>query len=209
MNHLPDAATLDALVIGADEPEDQAAWQALIMLPGGTEMWCAAVARRRRMDQLAAATQGRPWLAHATLLLSRTARKLRAMPDIGLSLVFPDRAKGELVEALLGAEDQHEAAEIVPPVWGQIVTIRVKVGERLTLKPSSDETPVDVRYLCNGQTGSLPTKTWKLERGEAPVLLLALAGASPDLAHDEAVAHATGLAVVLVLEFEANGETSP
>jgi hypothetical protein len=208
MNHLPDAGTLDALVIGADEPDDREAWEALVTLPGGAEAWLAAVARRRRMDQLAAATRGRPWLARAILLLSRSARKLRSIPGIGLSVEHLDREMGALAEALLGSGEQLDNAQPVRPIWGQIVTIRVNVGERIKLSSTSEEAPIDVRYLCNGQSGALPTRIWELEPGEAPVLLLALAGTSPDRPQDEAMAHATGLAGVLLLELEANGETT-
>jgi hypothetical protein len=200
VSQLPDAATLDALVIGTDESDDRAAWEALVRLPGGAEAWHAAVTRRRRIDLLASAMLGRSWLASCVHRLSVLSRRVRAKPPIRLLLGFPDVQLDALAGATLGPVDEEFADQDVQPRWGETVPVRVRLGDRITLNAVADDAFVDVRYLSDGRDGSLPGRTWRLEQGEAPVLLVALVGADARSSLTAALTQATAAAGVLLLE---------
>ena len=200
MSTLPDRGTLDALILGASEPEDDAAWEALVRHPGGERAWNDALARRRRMDLVASAIRGRPWLARAVQRLRTLGRTRKHTPGTELSFLFLDAELDDLASATLGpAEDQWDATPLQPE-WGRVVSIRVRVGAAVSLQLSAGSEVVDVRYVCNGSEGNLPSRTWRLEPGESPVLLVALAGTSPELALDEAMTRSTGMWGMLLLE---------
>ncbi len=196
----PDVETLDALVLGTDAPEDHAAWEALVRNPGGADMFREAVARRRRRDLVASALLGRPWLARAIAKLSAMSRQTKAAPTSTFSLLFPDAELDALVTATLGPAEEGPGAEILAPHWGQVVPVRMRVGDRITLEPSPGADPVDVRYVCQGAEGTLPTRTWKLEAGEAPVLLVALVGSAPEETLAQAMVHAKAMAGIVLLD---------
>lgn len=207
MSRLPDAGTLDALVIAADDEADRQAWEGLVVQPGGAEAWRAAVARRRRLDTIAGAVRGRAWLARAIRQVAELSRHTHAAPGPRLSLEFPDAQLHALAGAVLGPADDSTSAEVVRPAWGQVVAVPLRVGEHVVLRVSEGAVAVDVRYLCKGHDGPLPTRTWKLEPDEAPVLLLALLGAQVGSPLREALEQAAGIAGVLLVEAAANGET--
>lgn len=200
MSRLPDAGTLDALVLNTGDSEDEGAWEALVREPGGARAWRDAVARRRRTDLVASAIQGRPWLARAVRQLSMFARQIGHAPKMDISIAFPDSELDALAAATLGPAEENDVAEIVQPRWGQTVPATIRVGNRITLRPPSEMDVIDVRYVCNGQEGSLPSRTWRLERGEAPVLLIALVATNSEETIAEAMKHARGIAAVLLLE---------
>ena len=150
MSGLPDAATLDVLVIGADDPEDRAAWEALVRFPGGAEAWGAAVARRRRMNLLAGAVRGRSWLASAMHFVSVLSRRRRTRPTVDLYLAFPDAPVGALAEATLGPVDDGFADERIQPRWGQVVAAPMQLGDLVGLHVVADQAVVDVRYFEPG-----------------------------------------------------------
>lgn len=211
MSHLPDAGTLDALVLGTSDAADQHAWKSLVMQPGGADAWRAAVARRRRLDAIAGAVRGRAWLARAMRQVTALSRRARMALDVELSLDFPDAQFQPLVDPMLGPADEREPAEVLRPAWGRIVPVHLPRGERITLRAAEGQAAIDVRYLCRDQDGSLPEQTWMLETGEAPVLLLALVGTQAGSTLREALEQATAIAGVLLLEAEeaeASGETS-
>ncbi|WP_437878397.1 hypothetical protein [Sorangium sp. So ce513] len=207
MSDLPDAGTLDALVLGTSDAADQHAWESLVMQPGGAEAWQAALARRRRLDAIADAVRGRAWLARAMRQVTVLSRRARMALDVELSLDFPDAQLQTLVDPMLGPADEREPAEVVRPAWGRIVPVHLPRGESVTLRAAEGQAAIDVRYLCRDQEGSLPERTWMLEADEAPVLLLALVGAQTGTPLREAIEQATAMAGVLVLEAPANGET--
>lgn len=208
MNRLPDAATLDMLVIGADDPEDRAAWEALVRLPGGAEAWGAAVARRRRLDLVTRAVRGRSWLASAMHSMSVLSRRLRTKPTAELRFAFPDAQIDALAGAALGPDDGGFADEEIQPRWGQTVPVHLQFGDRIGLHVVTNQAIVDVRYLSQGRDGPLPSRTWRLEPGEAPVLLVALIGADAGSPLSDALAQATAIAGVLVLEAAPVADTS-
>lgn len=208
MRGVPDAGTLDALVAGSLDEEDRPAWEALVMRPGGAEAWRAAVARRRRLDALASAVRGRAWLARVLGEVAALSRRLRVQPAVELQLAFRDDRLDALMGATLGPVDDGFASEEITPRWGRIVTVRVRLGERIALRVVGEDALVDVRYLSQGREGSLPSRTWRLEPGEAPVLLVALLGSDAGRPLSEALADATAAAGVLLMEATPDGETS-
>jgi hypothetical protein len=62
--------------------------------------------------------------------------------------------------------------------------------------------------LSQGCDGPLPSRTWRIEPGEAPVLLVALIGADAGSPLSDARAQATAAAGMLVLEASPFGATS-
>ena len=86
------------------------------------------------------------------------------------------------------------------------MTVRLRIGEHVQISIGGPN-PVSVRYACNGTEDVLPTGRWKLEPGDAPVLLVALVGLDPAGLAQADVGRATGIAGVLLLE-EPSGETS-
>src|SRR5262245_46397081 len=79
--------------------DDVGIWEELIALPGGGEAWASAVERRRRIDDLAGRSSGRPFVAQAMLTFRRIARKLgtvrlaateaEILPAFGATLATP------------------------------------------------------------------------------------------------------------------------
>jgi hypothetical protein len=205
MSRLPDAGTLDALVLGTDATENAAAWEALLRHPEAVEAWQRAAARRRRMDLVATAIRARPWLAQVVQQMSSLSRRLRTTPGFTIAIRFPDAELDELAMATLGPVDAQDEREAARPSWGTIVPVRLQVGKRITLQPSSATGLIDVRYLCNRQEGSLPTRTWQLEPAEAPVLLIAAVGASHEAPLSKVLEGAEALAGVLVVEDVGEG----
>ena len=208
MRGLPDAGTLGALVAGTHDDEDRPAWEALVTQPGGAEAWGGAVARRHRLDTLASAVRGRAWLARALGEVSALSRRFRSKPAFALQLAFPDAHLDALAGAALGPSDGAFVDDKIELRWGQIVTVRLRVGDRIALPVVTDQTPVEVRYLSQGRDGSLPGRAWHLEPGEAPVLLVALIGAEAESTLSEALTQATAAAGVLLLEAASMGATS-
>lgn len=207
MRQLPDVATLDAMVLGTAGANAAEAWEALVLEPGGAEAWDEAVARRRRIDALAYAARSGEWLSRVLRGVLRAARRAHSVPAIELFLDFSGDPLDELVGATLGLAEEDPRVAAPSLAWGQIVPVQVRIGELVALRASSDA-QLDVRYLSAGQEGPLPTRTWKLESGEAPVLLVALVGGDSQAPVAQALATATAVAGLLILEAAANGETS-
>lgn len=207
MRQLPDVATLDAMVLGTAGANAAEAWEALVLEPGGAEAWDEAVARRRRIDALAYAARSGEWLSRVLRGIRRAARRKHSVPTIEIFIDFPGAPLDELIGATLGPVEEDPRAAAPSLAWGQIIPIQVRLGDCVALRTSSDA-QLDVRYLSAGQEGTLPTHTWKLEPGEAPVLLVALVGGDSQAPVAQALATATAVAGVLLLEAAANGETS-
>lgn len=134
------------------------------------------------------------------------ARRVRAAVPIELSLWFPDAQLDALAGAVLGPTDEPPTAYVLRPAWGQVVPVRLPIGERVTLHAADEQGAVDVRYLHDDEGGPLPSRTWRLEPEEAPVLLLALLGTQAGTTLGEALEQATAIAGVLLLEAASTGE---
>lgn len=203
-----DAGTLDAIVIGTAEDDDLPAWESLVVQAGGSEAWSAATARRRRLDAMASAVLGRPWLARVLREVAIISRRLRSRPAVEPRFAFPDAQLQALTAAALGPDEGGAGGEEIQPAWGVIVPVRLRIGDRVAFEAPADSPAVEVRYLCQGRDGPLPRGGWRLESGEAPVLLLALFGADSVSTLSEALLQATAIAGVVLLEPTSIEETS-
>lgn len=192
-----DSGTLDALLAGAlDCADEERAWQDIIQSPEGGAAWDAALRRQRETALLAGAIRGRPWLASILGRLGRLRRRPGHPPGWQLELW----ERGALIRATLGAEHTGQAAPI-RLAWGEVQTRPVPLGATVELVAAPGE-PVVVIGLCCQAEQILVHRMWRLEPGEAPVLLVALAGSAAGLSLAEALAAGHPLAGVLLLEEE-------
>jgi hypothetical protein len=175
----PDPMVLDAMLSGRESADDSGAWESLVGSPGGTRAWREAVARRRRIDRVAASLRARPWLAGPWLSARRFLRALPSSADIALgiriesaielqSLALPTT---RTVEIVMGGE-QTVAASV-----GQILEFVIRDGGSLHYQSSTGEKAFDGR--------------WRLETGDAPFLVFA---------------KRDGAMIAAVMVFEKNGE---
>lgn len=185
----PDAATLDAMILGGVE-DDLEAWEWLVSTPDADEAWATATRRRRRLDRVATAIQGRPWLARLTssILAYRPAAEA---PELESVFVV-----GALEAAL---RDTGAVAESIAVQWGSVTTRSVRVGQTLRLRTQTQDEHVRCFYRWHGGEGNL-SSGWTLEPGEAPVLLLACLNASDVSTVERAVATAGVVTGVLLVE---------
>jgi len=191
----PDAATLDAMVLGGVE-DDLEAWEWLVFAPDADEVWASASRQRRSIDRVAMAIQGRPWLARITS--SILARRLGTRTPL-LESVF----MGSALEFALRETDA--GAEPIIVEWGRVVVRPVRLGQTIGLR--AREPVVDVRFFYRWREGDGELSGgWTLESGEAPVLLLACLDARDVSTVERAMATAAAVAGVLLVEAQ-DGET--
>ena len=191
----PDAATLDAMVLGGVE-DDLEAWEWLVSAPDADEAWASASRQRRRIDRVASAIQGRPWLARITS--SILARRFGTGTPL-LESIF-------VVPALESALRETDAgAEPIIVEWGRVAVRPVRLGQTLGLRAREPVADVRFFYRWREGDGELPG-SWTLEPGEAPVLLLACLDARDASTVERAMATAASVAGVLLVEAQ-DGET--
>jgi len=191
----PDATTLDAMVLGGVE-DDPEAWEWLVSAPDADETWANASRQRRSIDRVAVAIQGRPWLARITSsVLAR--RRGTGMPL--LESVFV----GSALEFAL--RETNAGADPILVEWGRLTLRPVRLGRTIGLRASEPAADLRFFYLWHGGDGEL-SGGWTLEPGEAPVLLLACLDAGDASTVERAMATATAVAGVLLMEAQ-DGET--
>jgi len=191
----PDAATLDAMVLGGVD-DDLESWEWLVSAPDGDEAWASASRQRRSIDRVAMAIQGRPWLARITSFI--LARRLGPRAPL-LESVF-------VVPALEFALRETDAgAEPIIVEWGRVAVRPVRLGKTIGLRVS--EPAADVRFFYRWREGDGELSGgWTLEPGEAPVLLLACLDARDASTVEHAMATAAAVAGMLLVEAQ-DGET--
>ena len=188
----PPPLEIDALVLGSGEADET--WQQLVASPEGTAAWRAAVARRQRLDRWAVLLQGHHWLAAATLRARRALRAQRALTG---------GARFQIQPSPLAAMLTPRPARQVELPWGRQEVVEVAIGEELRL--TSDTEHVVVFYQYSTRSGVL-TSSWRMEAGDAPVLLVAVQGGSEQVRSiDEALS--SGLSMALLVLIEPTGES--
>jgi hypothetical protein len=183
------------MVLGGVE-DDPEAWEWLVSAPDADEAWASASRQRRRIDLVASAIQGRPWLARITS--SILARRLGTGTPL-LESVFV----GSALESALRETDA--GAEPIIVEWGRVAVRPVRLGKTIGLRASEPAADVCFFYRWHGGGGELPG-SWTLEPGEAPVLLLACLDARDASTVERAMATAAAVAGVLLVEAQ-DGET--
>jgi hypothetical protein len=155
---------VEEILVGGPAAEDHAAWKRLVAEPGGATAWETAVARQKWQASVASLVSGRPWLAQAMLLVRRAARRL-ARP-----LFAPGSAaiRDHMLDATLGPGQPSSDALTVSVDWGGSESMAVPLGATVAV---TTDGPSAVWWMTSQGRGPLPTKAWKLELGEAPVVL--------------------------------------
>ena len=192
---LPDAAMLDALLLGADDEEALEAWNDLLTLPDAADRWQEAVSRREQLDRFSMVLITHPWIA-------RTMARLREFQSSGTS-PSPGSCEAvlapELMAHFLGSPARPET-RLALPRRGEVEAVQLAHGDIIELRPAPDHVG-DFRVFYRSTTGEgpLPRRRWRMEAGEAPVLLLAVS-ASDAHSLETALQHSTVLGGVILLE---------
>lgn len=187
----PDAATLDAMILGGVE-DDLEPWEWLVSAPDADAVWASASRQRRSIDRVAIVIQGRPWLARITsFILARRAGT--EVPLLESVFVVPT------LETALRETDAE--AERVIVEWGRLDVRAVRLGQTVDLRVRAS--PANVRFFYRWREGDGELSSgWTLESGEAPVLLLACLDARDASTVEHAMASAASMAGVLLVEAE-------
>jgi len=191
-----DAATLDAMVSGLDEGGDVATWDALLTSSSAAELWSQALERRLHIERYSQALIAHPWIAHVQSALRTLARTLTPSSQTALEAVMEQ----ELLLADLG-QTAAEPTHLASTAWGRIEMALVPVGTIVGLRwVQEHEGTLHFFYKTSATEGELPEARWRLDAGEAPVLLLACKGDEEARTLEEALASAERVAGVLLLE---------
>lgn len=185
----PDAATLDAMLLGGVE-DDLEAWEWLVSASGADAVWANAARQRQSIDGVALAILGRPWLARITSFILRRRARTEA-PLLESVFVVPT------LETALRETDAE--AEPVIAEWGRLDVRAVRLGQTVDLGVRAS--PANVRFFYRWREGEGELSSgWTLESGEAPVLLLACLDARDASTVEHAMASAASVAGVLLVE---------
>ncbi|HEY0093061.1 MAG TPA: hypothetical protein VGB96_02000 [Archangium sp.] len=191
-----DAATLDAMVSGLDEEGDLEAWDSLLTSSDAAETWGQALERRLRIDRYCQALVAHPWIAQVQGTLRTLVRTLAPSSRAEVEAVVEQ----EFLLADLG-QPAATPTHLAGLAWGRIETALVPIGTTVGLRwVEEHEGTLHFFYKTAATDGALPEGLWRLEAGEAPVLLLACERAEGARTFQEALASAKRVAGVLLLE---------
>lgn len=191
MSERPDPTLLDELVSGFEPEEAEGAWAWLVRSPDGLEAWEQATARRRALDRLAALVQGHPWLARPLRAVRRWRARASEMPPLA-ELVTASPAP-----AMLGPTERGEDITVFIRC-GEVQSLPVNIGVVVRVERAVDlGMTVWFRYSRGeGRLGGV----WEMEAGDAPVLLVACQGSEDATTLDAALAAASAVGGVMLLE---------
>ncbi|MCY1031457.1 hypothetical protein OV207_08320 [Corallococcus sp. BB11-1] len=191
-----DAATLDAMVSGQDEEGDMEAWDLLLTSSEAADAWGQALERRLRIDGYSQALIAHPWIARFQGTLRTLARTLAASSTGDIEAV---REQGFLLGDL--GQTAEAPTRLAAPAWGRIETVLVPVGTTVGLRWMREHAgTLHFFYKTSTTEGALPEGLWRLEAGEAPVVLMACEGAGGATALEVALASSKRVTGVLLLE---------
>lgn len=189
MTRKPPRWVLDTLIIGT-APSNDPAWAEVVRSPEGTDEWKQAMERRAHLNRVAAIVEGRPWLAEALLRVREGTRAAaRAISRAWSVTVAPSPTA-----VLLGPENGTRNVALIPH---RVAIIEVRLGDTVhVLAPEG----ALVTWTTASGTGSLTSAKWRLDQGDAPVLLVGRVAMPSD------TNGATGSEAVIVLVERAEGE---
>lgn len=191
-----DQGTLHCLIAGTlDADEERQAWLDLASHPGAPVRWQKAVQQRARLDSLVKAVSGRPWLAQQLLMIAKVGRRLKHLPRHPLEL-WPSSA---LLEATL-APSSRDGEYMIELEWGRVLTYPVPIGSAVEIRPRDARADLQVFGVSGGQEVTVTSRSWQLEPGEAPVLLVAGIHGEKLATLRELLAHSTAAAAVVLVE---------
>lgn len=191
-----DYGSLHCLLTGTlDVDEEQRAWAELVSHSGAPVRWQRAVQQRTRLDSLAKAISGRPWLAQQLLMLAKVGRRLKHLPRHPLEL-WPSAA---LLEATLAPSSQ-DGEFMIELEWGRALTYQVPVGSAVEIRPRDASADLQVFGVSGGKEVAVTSRSWQLELGEAPVLLVAGIHGEKLATLRELITHSAASAAVVLVE---------
>lgn len=200
----PDPGVLDDLVAGLDEGEEaDTAWRWVVGDPDGTDTWHKAARRRESLDRLATAVLGRPVLARSLCLVRRIRGALSGRVAFGIDVAMPSPAA-----ATLGPTND-EADMLAMLTWGGVETMRVRIDHTVRFTPR-EPGEVTLFYEYAKGAGRFAGR-WKMEPGDAPVLIVACRSGGAFERMQDALLRASDAVAVVLLEdaaADAGGDRS-
>ncbi|MFH1464648.1 MAG: hypothetical protein ABIO70_09700 [Pseudomonadota bacterium] len=181
---------LDILLDGGGEDTD---WLALVRDPDAEAAWQDALRRRRTVDEVAALSLGRPWLARRLLALGRMLRRSQAALSTAPALVL----KPSVLTMALEPGSLQAKLEVS---WGQRLVRCARLGEVIYISaPEGGQ----VWYSTAAGEGLLTSVGWEVQEGDLPLLLVVVEGRASSFT--EALAQAPTAAVCVVVPEGENG----
>lgn len=192
---IPDAAMLDALILNAEDSDALETWKDLLATPDAADRWQEAVSRREHIDRFAEVVITHPWLAR-TLARLREIRNTLTPHSQG---AFEAVLAPELMTRFLGP-DARPATRLAVPRRGEVEVVQLARGDIIELRPAPDlARDFRVFYRSAIGEGQLPRRRWRMEAGEAPVILLGIS--APDAESlDAALGRSAVLGGIILLE---------
>lgn len=165
----PSALEIDALLTGDSTEDNEALWSALVRASGSGDRWRRAQEIRGKLDRIVDLTGRCPWLVAPWLAIRATRRLVSAgLPKVmagDLSRLAP------VGLGVLGPTDGSGPADrTVVLQWGQVVELKLAIGTTIDVRApvGTRVTPV---WRSNRHPEPVSAPQWKLELGEAPVLV--------------------------------------
>lgn len=159
---VPPPALLDLLVLGVSDPDLDEDWAALAVATESERAWRTAMERRRRRDRTAQLLTSAEWLASSLIRLRIAMRSARASAQL---LGHAGSAPSPLLSNLAPG-----TPEVVELRAGRTTTLELPLDSVVLVEVAEG---VEVSWETSIGHGFLPGRRWKLEAGEAPVLLVA------------------------------------
>lgn len=162
-------------------------------------LWQSIVNMEVHQQQLAEVTPASKLRPYIDAVYARIAVQRRLLPsEIGLSRSSPHIS--ELLEARLGPLSPSGNA-VGSLSWGELRSLHLRLGEEIHLSLPATAEKLRIGYKHSKAEGFLGEEHgWRLEPGEAPVMLLVLAGGSTSSSVSEALSSASSVAGLLLLE---------
>ncbi len=182
-----DRIVLDAAVAGVLDGEDDL-WSDLIAAPDAHSAWESAAARRAEIDAAALAVIAHPVLARWSEVFRRAVKQAWTAPV----------AIREPLGATLTVRESATAKA------GEVAVVAVELGSNVIISPVEN-----TKWLwrdARGKVGVLNRSGWRMDSGDAPVLLLAVPGDLP--ADDVDWTVVAGVVVAAVVLVEASSSIS-
>ena len=165
----PSVIEIDALLTGSSADGDEQLWTDLVRAAGSGDAWRRAQRVRARLDSLVELTGRFPWVVQPWLAIRATKRFVtERLPPVR---VGGFSAPVTLGLGVLGPDQGPQAPDrSVTLRWGEVVELRLPVGTTVDVRPPSGTT-VAPEWRSNKHPQPVPSPAWRLEPGEAPVLV--------------------------------------
>lgn len=165
----PSAVEIDMLLTGDPTEGDDALWSALVRAAGSGDAWRRAQDIRGRLDRMADLTGRFPWLVAPWVAIRATRRLVSAGLPTVIAGDLPRLSPAGL--GVLGPTDGGRPADRSAALqWGQVVELTLAVGTTIDVRAPAG-TRVTPEWRSNHHPEPVPAPQWKLEPGEAPVLV--------------------------------------